>query len=83
MARVEPVMDALIDDIYRDYLDKLEKRLVILGSTDPRAEALALMSLLEGTTLFIGCDRRWANDADDVRVAVLSFIDDRYGSSNE
>ena len=78
MARIEPVMEALLDDIYVEYLDKLEKRLVDMGSTAPRAEALALMSLLEGATLFVGCGRRWADDADAVRDAALAFIDARY-----
>lgn len=80
MARVEPIMEALLDDIYVEYLNKLEKRLVEVGSTTPRAEALALMSLLEGSTLFIGQGRRWAEDADRVRDAALSFIDARYGN---
>jgi AcrR family transcriptional regulator len=78
MARIEPVMEALLDDIYVEYLDKLEKRLVDMGSTAPRAEALALMSLLEGATLFVGDGRRWADDAAAVRDAALAFIDARY-----
>lgn len=82
MARVEPVMEALLDDIYVEYLDKLEKRLVEMGSTAPRAEALALMSLLEGTTLFAGSDRRWADDAGAVRDAVLAMIEARYGNED-
>ncbi len=49
-----------------------------MGSTAPRAEALALMSLLEGATLFVGGGRRWADDADAVRDAALAFIDARY-----
>jgi len=80
MSRVEPVMESLLDDIYVEYLDKLEKRLVGMGSEAPRAEALALMSLLEGATLFVGSDRRWADDADAVRDAALAFIDARYGT---
>ncbi|MDH3440256.1 MAG: TetR/AcrR family transcriptional regulator [Gammaproteobacteria bacterium] len=80
MARVEPVMEALLDDIYVEYLDKLEKRLVDMGSTAPRAEALALMSLLEGATLFVGRGRRWEDDANAVRDAAFAFIDARYGN---
>lgn len=83
MARVEPVMEALLDEIYAEYLDKLEKRLVDLGATAPRAEALALMSLMEGATLFVGSDRHWADDADAVRDAVLAFVDARYGNQDE
>ncbi len=82
MARVEPVMETLLDDIYVEYLDKLEKRLGDMGSKTPRAEALALMSLLEGSTLFVGSDRRWADDADAVRDAALAIIDARYGNDD-
>lgn len=82
MARVEPVMEALLDDIYIEYLNKLEERLVEMDSRAPRAEALALMSLLEGTTLFVSSDRRWADDADAVRDAVLAMIDARYGNED-
>ncbi len=79
MARVEPVMKALLDDIYEEYLRKLENQLANAGSHSPRADALVIMSLLEGTTLFVGRGRRWADDADAVRDAVLAFIDARYG----
>lgn len=83
MARVEPVMETLLEDIYVEYLDKLEKRLVGMGSTAARAEALALMSLIEGATLFVGSDRRWAEDAGAVRDAVLALVDARYGNRDK
>jgi AcrR family transcriptional regulator len=82
MARVEPVMATLLDEIYAEYLRKLEERLVEAGSTAPRAEALVLMSLLEGSTLFVGRGRRWADDADAVRDAALGFIDARYSKED-
>jgi len=58
MARVEPVMEALLDDIYVEYLDKLEKRFVEIGSSATRAEALARTSRMEVSALFVGRDRR-------------------------
>lgn len=79
MAQVEPVMATLLDDIYVEYLEKLEKRLISLGSSAPRADALALMSLLEGATLFVGRDRRWAADGTAVRDSVLALVDARFG----
>ena len=79
MAQVEPVMESLLDDIYRGYLATLEERLVEEGSRAPRAEALALMSMVEGATLFVGHGRRWARHAKGVRDAVLDFIDANYG----
>lgn len=83
MARVEPTMKALLDDIYEEYLLQLENQLANAGSNAPRADALAIMSLLEGTTLFVGRGRRWADDADAVRDAVLAFIDARYGKQDK
>jgi AcrR family transcriptional regulator len=82
MAQVEPVMESMLDDIYRRYLDTLEERLVTEGSRAPRAEALALMSMVEGATLFMGHGRRWARDAKSVRDAVLVFIDANYTAND-
>lgn len=80
MAQVEPVMESMLADIYRRYLDTLEERLVAEGSRAPRAEALALMSMAEGATLFLGHGRPWARDAKSVRDAVLGFIDANYAN---
>jgi AcrR family transcriptional regulator len=79
MAQVEPVMAKLLDAIYVGYLGKLEERLAAQGSPSPRAEALALMSLLEGSTIFIGSGRRWADNADAVRDVVIEFVEAKYG----
>jgi AcrR family transcriptional regulator len=79
MAQVEPALESLLDDIYRRYLDILEERLLAEGSSAPRAEALALMSMVEGATLFVGHGRRWEPDAKAVRESVLEFIDASYG----
>ncbi|MAH24547.1 MAG: TetR family transcriptional regulator, partial [Gammaproteobacteria bacterium] len=40
-----------------------------------------LMSLLEGTTIFLGKGRRWANQTKAVRKTILEFVEHRYGSS--
>lgn len=82
MARVEPVMEKLLDDIYQEYLDKFETELVAMNAKAPRADALALVSLIEGATLFVGSDRRWESDKVGVREAVLAIIDARYGSED-
>ena len=83
MARVEPVMGSLLDDIYMEYLQKLEKRLRKIGSSSPHADALALMSMMEGASLFVGTDTRWAKDADALRKAVLEFVDARYDNKDK
>ncbi len=78
MGQVEPVMQSLLDDIYRRYLDTLKQGFADAGSDAPRAEALAFMSMVEGSTLFLSPGRRWARDAKAVREAVLEMIDARY-----
>jgi len=58
MQLVEPLVSDLVDDIYAAYIAILEKALVASGKTTPRAEALFLTSLLEGSTIFMGSGRR-------------------------
>jgi AcrR family transcriptional regulator len=79
MAQVEPAMAEKLDELYAVYLEKLEERLTALGSRAPAADALAVMSLLEGSIVFVGDDRRWANHADAVRDAIRELLEARYG----
>jgi AcrR family transcriptional regulator len=79
MAQVEPAMAEKLDELYGVYLEELEKQLTALGSRAPAAEALAIMSLLEGTIVFVGDDRRWANHKDAVHDAVRKLLEARYG----
>jgi AcrR family transcriptional regulator len=79
MARVEPVMRELLEGIHGEYLAMLEEALGRAGRTAPRAEALALMALVEGSTLFVGREARWAADADAVREILLRLVDDEAG----
>jgi AcrR family transcriptional regulator len=79
MAQVEPAMAEKLDELYAVYLEKLEEQLTALGSRAPAADALAVMSLLEGTMVFVGSDRRWANHADAVRDAIRELLEARYG----
>ena len=79
MAQVEPVIAEKLDELYAVYLEKLEERLTALGSRAPYADAIAIMSLLEGTIVFVGSDRRWANHADAVRDAIRKLLEARYG----
>jgi hypothetical protein len=69
----------LLEELYAEYIKLLEKALEGKGSLAPRAEALCLMSLLEGATIFVGSGKRWEGDANAVRETVLEFIDARYG----
>jgi AcrR family transcriptional regulator len=79
MAQVEPAMAEKLDELYAVYLEKLEERLTALGSHAPAADALAIMSLLEGSIVFVGDGRRWANHADAVRDAIRELLEARYG----
>ncbi len=81
MQQVEPLVSDLLEDLYAYYYSALTEALKRSGNTAPEAEALTLMSLLEGTTIFLGEGRRWANKAKPVRKTILDFVDQRYGSS--
>lgn len=80
MQQVEPLVSDLVEDLYTYYVEILERALERKGSDTPHAEALALISLLEGSTIFMGKGRRWAADAELVRTTVLKFVESRYGS---
>ena len=81
MQQVEPLISELVEDLYAYYYSILTKALIREGASAPKAEALALMSLLEGTTIFLGKGRRWANQTKAVRKTILEFLEHRYGSS--
>ena len=58
----------------RRYLDILEEGFADAGSHAPRAEALALMSMVEGSAIFLDRGCRWARDAKAVRDTVYGII---------
>ena len=82
MQLVEPLVSDLVDDIYAIYVEILEKALSVTGKSTPRAEALFLMSLLEGSTIFMASGRRWEKDTKVFYSTVLEFIDNRYGEQS-
>ena len=49
------------------------------GVDSPEGEALCLMSILEGESLFTGEGRRWEKDRGLVRDTILKFVENRYG----
>jgi AcrR family transcriptional regulator len=79
MQQVEPLVSDLVEDIYAKYLTKLQEALQAEGSSAPRAEALCLMSLLEGATIFMGVGRRWEGEAKAFGDTVQEFINSKYG----
>jgi AcrR family transcriptional regulator len=78
MMLVEPLVADLVDDLYREYIQILEKSLERSGSAAPHAEALLIMSMVEGTTLFVGKDRPWSDENTTVFELVREFVQDKY-----
>ena len=83
MQDVEPLVSDLVENIYERFLEVLEGSLRQAGSSMPRVEALCLMSMLEGTTIFVGVGRRWQKHAIDVSEAILKLTENNWGSANE
>jgi len=83
MAQTEPVVRALLNDIYGQYLAILEEGFTNAGSPTPRAEAIAFMSMIEGSALFLGPGRRWARDAKAVRDHVYGYICANYPEKDD
>ena len=80
MEQVEPLISDLLEEVYAKFLALLEAKLVDRGATQPRAEALALLSMIEGESLFSGSGRRWEKDRPAVRKTILQWVDERYGT---
>ena len=57
MEQVEPLISDLLEEVYATFLAFLEAKLVERDAADPRAEALVLMSMVEGESLFSGNGR--------------------------
>lgn len=79
MGMVEPIMGELLNDIYTEYLTRLEASLCSLGNRKPRTEALTLMTLIEGSTLFTGEDSPWASHNEAVRHSLIQSLKEKYG----
>jgi AcrR family transcriptional regulator len=82
MQQVEPLVSDLVEELYAYYIEILEHALEREGSSAPHAQALLLISLLEGSTIFLGSGRRWATDAIAVRSAMMDFVEHRYGAGS-
>lgn len=81
MEQVEPLISDLLEEVYAKFLALLEATLVERGAAQPRAEALALLSMVEGESLFAGRGRRWEKDRPAVRESILHWVDERYGAT--
>lgn len=81
MMQVEPLVAELVEGIYAEYIQILEKVLEGAGSEAPHAEALFLMSAVEGSSIFVDSGRRWEGQAEAVRATLLGFIQAKYGKN--
>ena len=81
MEQVEPLVSDLLEELYANFLAILEAMLAAHGAVNPRAEALMLLSMVEGESLFMGSGRRWEKDRAAVRNTILSFVEERYGGA--
>ena len=59
MGLVEPSVQAMLDEIYARYLAFIEAGLREMGIENPEGEAIMILSMLEGMTLFVAPERRW------------------------
>ena len=50
------------------------------GADDPTTEAICLMSMLEGATIFVGVGRRWHQDGAKVAAEIFNYVRIRYGA---
>jgi len=82
MEQVEPLVSDLLEEVYAEYMKFLVNAMEEAGFDSPLGEALCLMSILEGESLFTGQGRRWEKDRDLVRHTILKFVENRYGKSN-
>ncbi len=79
MQQIEPLVSDMVDDIYAQGIRILEGALRQAGVPAPRGESLFLMSMIEGSTIFIGRGRRWVRNKKTLRDTLLRYVDDRYG----
>ena len=81
MEQVEPLVSDLLEEVYAKFLMKLEKLMAKQSVVNARAEALMLLSLVEGESQFVGQGRRWEKSRSAVRKTILSLVDERYGGA--
>ena len=82
MEQVEPLVSDLLEEVYAEYMKLLVNAMEEAGVDSSHGEALCLMSLLEGESLFTGGGRRWEKDRGLVRDTILKFVENRYGKSH-
>ena len=75
--QVEPLVSNFLEEVCAKFLEHLETKLVLRGVPQPRAEALTLLSLIEGESLIMGSGRRWQKHRPAIRRNILQMVDER------
>jgi AcrR family transcriptional regulator len=83
LAMVEPDLQRALNDLYENYLVFIESSLRDLGVREPRGDALAILAMLEGLTLFVDPGRHWERDAKTTLDAVRALVMARHGGPLE
>lgn len=78
---VEPRMSDMLTNIYSHYMDFLTHKFTQLGCTQPTYEALAMMSMLEGASIFVGEGSNYFQHLKGVKAQILANLKDRFGTA--
>lgn len=79
MMQAEPLVENLLNELYSEYLQLIEQALKDIGSKHPRAEALCLMSMSEGSAIFTGRGRLWEAEQEALFKTAIEFLEAKYG----
>jgi len=78
---VEPRMKCMLEKIYEPYMQFMIKKFTELGCSNPKLEGLAMMSMLEGATIFIGRGASFENDLEAVKCNIIESLESRFGEA--
>lgn len=76
---VEPRMKEMLANIYNYYLNFLTHKFTQLGCTQPKLEALAMISMLEGASVFVGNGSAFFEDLKGMKNQILDNLAERFG----
>jgi len=79
MMQAEPLVENLLNELYSEYLQLIEQALKGIGSKHPRAEALCLMSMSEGSAIFTGRGRLWEAEQEALFKTAIELLEAKYG----
>jgi AcrR family transcriptional regulator len=74
MQQVEPLVSNLLEEIYANYIKVIESALRKIGAKAPHTDALLLMSMMEGSTIFMGEGRPWQEEANVAGHRLLELV---------